>query len=412
MVNLEENHRQGKDKDYADMLNRMRVGKHTKEDIDTLRGRVRKRGHKDLKDVLFISAKVRPVTNFNETALKKLSGKNYKSKATHIQAMAKSYKPKLDKKTGRIGETQFVDELNVKIGARVMLIYNIDVSDMLCNGAVGTVIGIQENDNGILTAIIIKFDNPAAGKNSRSRNPAMAKKYPDGTVIKKMEYQYSLAKSKGLVSSTAKLIQFPIVLAWAVTVHKFQGQTVKSPQKVVIDLMSVFDPAQAYVMFSRVQELEQLYILEELPVDKIYTSNMAMVELDRLISVSMNNNPTNWERTDDASTLKVSFLNCRSLKDKFQNIEADNSLLVSNVIILVETWLEEDANPDDYSLPGFSSNMIKRGRGKGLVSYFTPEFSHAVESHGEDFCITKVKHENRGAKSLTSSDSSCTLFPW
>ena len=86
----------------------------------------------------------------------------------------------------------------------------------------------------------------------------MAKKYPGGTVIKKMEKEYSLTRNQGLISSTAKLIQFPIVLAWAVTVHKFQGQTVAAPQRVAIDLRSVFEAAQAYVMMSRVQELEQL----------------------------------------------------------------------------------------------------------------------------------------------------------
>ena len=84
----------------------------------------------------------------------------------------------------------------------------------------------------------------------------MAKKYPGGTVIKKKEEEYSLAKNQGLISSTARLIQFPIVLAWAVTTHKFQGQTVKAPQKVAIDLRSVFEAAQAYVMLSRVQELD------------------------------------------------------------------------------------------------------------------------------------------------------------
>ena len=34
---MEENHRQGKDKSYADMLNRIRVGKQTQEDIEILR---------------------------------------------------------------------------------------------------------------------------------------------------------------------------------------------------------------------------------------------------------------------------------------------------------------------------------------------------------------------------------------
>ena len=158
-----------------------------------------------------------------------------------------------------------MDELKFKIGARVILIFNIDVSDLLCNGALGTVLGVEEAQNGKITAVIVKFDNPVAGKQARERNPGLAKKYPDGTIVKKMEQEYSLTRTQELISSTARLIQFPLVLAWAVTVHKFQGQTVKAPQKVVIDLKSVFEAAQAYVMASRVQELDQLYILEELP---------------------------------------------------------------------------------------------------------------------------------------------------
>merc|ERR1711954_499797 len=117
---------------------------------------------------------------------------------------------------------------------------------------------------------------------------------PEGTVIKKKEVEYSLAKNQGLISSTAKLIQFPLVLAWAVTVHKFQGQTVKAPQKVVVDLRSVFEAAQAYVMASRVQELDQLFILEELPQEKIYANQSALAEMDRLVQVSVNKNLTPW----------------------------------------------------------------------------------------------------------------------
>ena len=138
----------------------------------------------------------------------------------------------------------------------------------------------------------MQFDNPAAGKESQQRNPMMSKKYPGGTMIKKTERDYSLAKTKGLVSTTAKLIQFPLVLAWAVTVHKFQGQTVKKPQKVVIDLRTIFEAAQAYVMLSRVQEIEQLFILEEVVPEKIYANHAALEEIERLVNVSKNKNPT------------------------------------------------------------------------------------------------------------------------
>ena len=219
----------------------------------------------------------------------------------------------------------------------------------------------------------------------------MMNKYPNGTVIKKKEQEYSLARNQGLISSTAKLIQYPIVLAWAVTVHKFQGQTVKSPQKVVIDLRSVFEAAQAYVMASRVQELEQLYILEELPENKIYASHAALDEIERLIGVSMNKNPTDWERENDGSKTKVSFLNCRSIKNKFQNIKADRSMLKSDVIILTETWLEEGSNVDEYHLQDFDTNFCSRGRGRGIASYYKTKFNHAVNINGAGFSISKVE---------------------
>ena len=125
VINLDKNHRQGKDKDYADILNRVRMGNQTKGDLDILRNRVREKGHADLRNAMFISAKVIPVTKYNEIALKRLNGKQFTSKATHIQAMTKSYKPKIDKATGRIGDTQYVAYLNLKIGARVMLIFSI-----------------------------------------------------------------------------------------------------------------------------------------------------------------------------------------------------------------------------------------------------------------------------------------------
>ena len=391
VINLEENHRQGKDKSYADMLNRIRVGKHTQEDMEILKSRVRTKGHADTKGALFISAKVIPVAKFNDISLIKTAGKLYVSQATHIQAMAKTYKPKIDKKSGRIGDTQFVDEFKFKIGARVILIFNIDVSDLLCNGALGSVLGVEEGQNGKITAVIVKFDNPVAGKQARERNPGLAKKYPQGTIVKKMEQEYSLARTQGLISSTARLIQFPLVLAWAVTVHKFQGQTVKAPQKVVVDLKSVFEAAQAYVMASRVQELEQLYILEELPKDKIYANQAALAEIERLVQVSKNKNPTKWLNQDQKSTVRISFLNCRSIKNKFHNILSDRSLLLSDVMILTETWLKENDDVSSYTLPGYDQNLNKRGRGKGISTYYKGmDLKFEVDINHDGFSLSKM----------------------
>ena len=193
VINLEENHRQGEDKSYAEMLNRIRFGRQSDDDLKVLESRVRSEGHPDLEGAMLISPRKVKVARFNEKCINELTGKLYKSKAVHIQAMSKNFKPAIND-SGCIGPTQFVDTIHLKIGARVMLIYNVDVSDLLCNGSTGRVIGIEENQKGIVIAVVVKFDNPKAGKESRNQNPAMALKYPDGTVIKKIEYEYRLAK--------------------------------------------------------------------------------------------------------------------------------------------------------------------------------------------------------------------------
>ena len=54
---LEKNHRQGDDKIYAELLNRARIGEETKEDIETLKKRVRSEKHPDIrceKDALYL----------------------------------------------------------------------------------------------------------------------------------------------------------------------------------------------------------------------------------------------------------------------------------------------------------------------------------------------------------------------
>ena len=75
IVNLVENHRQGNDKFYADILNRIRTGNQTVEDIQELEKRVRPKGHSDLKDPLnlWLFGKNKPVDEMNEIRLKKIN---------------------------------------------------------------------------------------------------------------------------------------------------------------------------------------------------------------------------------------------------------------------------------------------------------------------------------------------------
>ena len=119
-----------------------------------------------------------------------------------------------------------------------------------------------------------------------------------------------------------------------------------------------------------------------------------MDEIERLISVSMNKNPTEWERRDEDCRIKVCFLNCRSIVDKFHNIKSDRSLLMSNLLILTETWLEDKNKEEEYQLPNFTANFCSKGRGKGLASYsYDGGFQHVTNVNQDGFCITKLENE-------------------
>ena len=73
-VILETNHRQGKDKAYAELLNRVRVGKQTKDDMMLLRTRVRPSKDPVLKEAdLYIVCKMEDCARLNNEYIAKLS---------------------------------------------------------------------------------------------------------------------------------------------------------------------------------------------------------------------------------------------------------------------------------------------------------------------------------------------------
>ena len=392
VICLTQNHRQGDDKKYADMLNRIRIGEQNDEDMNLLRSRVRRENHPDLKGALYITAKRAAVNEHNEKCLNSISGELYEIQAKHFTKLKQNFKPNITS-NGVISDTQFLDKLQLKIGSKVMLIYNVDVSDLLCNGAMGTLVGVELSKDGNVDKLIVQFFNQKAGIQSRKVHPNYTKKYPEGTIIVKINREYSLGKKISAdISSTAHLIQYPVILAFAVTVHKVQGQTIDRPMKVVMDLRSVFEGAQAYVMLSRVRELSQLYILGELPEKKIYPIQSALEEIKRLEKVSINNILNSWDKPARSEVLKISFLNTRSVLRKFGNIQADVSLLQSDIMILGETWIPNDLkHTTEFQLEKFTSHYNNSGRGKGLAVFSKLGCMKITDHNEENINISKIE---------------------
>ena len=84
----------------------------------------------------------------------------------------------------------------------------------------------------------------------------------------KYKYSYSAATKQLTKDIVAEFTQFPLRLAWGVTIHKSQGKTY---ERAVVDLgQRSFAPGQTYVALSRISALEGLYLSRPLrPSDVI-----------------------------------------------------------------------------------------------------------------------------------------------
>ena len=158
---LERNHRQGNDKSYAELLNRVRVGQQTEDDMELLRTRIRRSNHPDLKEAsLYIVCKRKDCAMINAQFLKKMKGELITVKAIHHHATRKNYKPYIEPKEGAVAATSFIDELQLKIGAKVMIIHNVDTTDCLTNGQLGELIDTVKTTNGRIDKVrLLQCDN-------------------------------------------------------------------------------------------------------------------------------------------------------------------------------------------------------------------------------------------------------------
>ena len=413
VISLVENHRQHGDADYADTLNRIRVGEHTEQDISTLQGRVRPEGHSDLKGALVIASKHEVVNHHNERCLADLTSQLVSIEAISGHANIPNFVPKIDKKRKTVANTPFLQTLKVKVGCRVMLTVNIDVRDCLCNGSIGTLrYVIRETKEGEVKILMVEFDSADSGQEMRRCHPILAAKFPRCTPVKKLIHKYSTSGStKGAKAKAATVQQFPLILSFASTTHKIQGQTIASPSKVAIDLRSVFGPGQAYVMLGRIQELDQLFIIDSLPEKKITVDQEALSQLSIMKNKSVNMNPPIWEKCFKQSC-KIMYHNVHSLLDKIEDVRADTLLTFSDMMIFGETWLETNQssgeppalchilNNDnrDFSvlqIQGYELHLNSIGRGKGIATYFKKEkFVVKQDISDEDLQITVSESDN------------------
>ena len=125
---------------------------------------------------------------------------------------------------------------------------------------------------------------------------------------------------------------------------------------------------------------------------------------------SIKNNPSNWNK-ENIQALKISSLNCRSLRSKIEDIRRDFELNFSVIICLSETWLQQDDNLVDLDICDFKLHVNSVGYGKGLATYYKQgKFKHEVDIKQDLLQVSKFKSEKLDIVSVyRSQDSKANL---
>ena len=238
IILLKENFRQQNDLLFMNLLLRIRENKHTPEDIILLKNKCtqylsefktfKKKG---ITPIHLVSSN-KKAQIINEYNLKQLSEPTYTSTVKYKTSFITSDNKDTIELLKKELETQLnqkgLTELQLKKNTRVMLIKNLDVQTGLINGAIGTVVDFTFAKNPI-----ILFDN--------------------GIKQTIEKHDWELEMNHNSVTAT----QFPLILAYAITLHKSQSLTLTN---AILDLEDAFAAGMVYVGLSRLKSLDGLLL--------------------------------------------------------------------------------------------------------------------------------------------------------
>jgi len=239
---LEEIFRQN-DPKFIKILNNIRFGNLDEEDCEALQSRVKAKDENSAIKPTILTTHNFKVEKINEVELKKIPNLEVVHEAQYFGTPDKIEFLKKNCMAAAI--------LSLKIGAQVMMIKNTYQKEGISNGSLG---------------VIREFSSKKSHPVVEFANGKILTIAPEEWVIEKFD------EEKKIMKSEAGVTQIPLILAWAMTIHKSQGLTL---DKIYCDLSDVFSPGQAYVALSRARSLSGVFI-DSINFNKISSSPEAV----------------------------------------------------------------------------------------------------------------------------------------
>ena len=230
-IELEKIYRQS-DQVFVDLLNNLRNNITTEQDIALLKQHYQANFKPDLNDnYITLTTHNSKADAMNRSSLNELEGKSYFYQATIDKEFAESAYP--------IEKT-----LELKVGAQVMFVKNDPK-------------GEQRFFNGKLAVVSKLGDDFIEVLPDGNKYPIIIEQY----AWKNIRYTTNKHTNEIEEEEIGTFTQYPLKLAWAITVHKSQGLTF---DKAIVDIGDAFAPGQIYVALSRLRSLEGLILTSNL----------------------------------------------------------------------------------------------------------------------------------------------------
>ncbi len=372
---------------FLKILNNIRNGRKESSDVIKLNERFQKVANQS--ETITLTTHNRKAHLINQEELKKLKGEEYVLKAEI---------------SGKFSESSYptAEYIKLKKGAQVMFIRNHS-EGLYFNGKIGAVTGMFEE------TLMVKCED--------SKNPIQV----DPIEWKNTRYTVDKDSKEIVKEDIGQFKQYPLKLAWAVTVHKSQGLTF---DKVILDLENTFAAGQLYVALSRCRTLQGLTLSSKIQekniiVDARIVQYHQITELDGQIEDMLVRDKEIYEDSMLLNAFQLNKLEVHTLIWKEALIDSDipkkaNILVFFKELNRTITEIQSVAAKfvgqlNAYLQQNFDNQLLEtiQERSGKAIKYFTEQVYTKIvdplEKHHKEYKVkTRTKKYLREVETLLS----------